>query len=88
MSNPFDPNLVHIPSPLGEPICGSFGRTSTLEPPTCSDCRERTTLGGIEPEDVLNPGHPIGRIVMGSAFGVPGFPKIPGVWKRFRGDDK
>jgi hypothetical protein len=80
---PYD---VHIPDLSGRPICGTAGgRTSQLEAPTCPLCRARVTPGGIEPKDVFNPAHPVGRVVMGSGFGVPGFPKIPGLWKRFRG---
>lgn len=75
-----DPGLIHIPGWAGTAICGATaGTTSAVMLPTCPDCRARTTPGGMRAEDVYNPAHPVGRIVMGSAFGVPGFPKVPGV---------
>ena len=85
MTDPADPMAIHIPDYAGRPICGATGRTSAVLLPTCRDCKERVTVGGMKPEDAFNPAHPIGRVVMGSGFGVPGFPKIPGLWKRFRG---
>jgi hypothetical protein len=81
-----DPYAVHIPDHSGRPICGATtGRTSVVALPTCLDCRDRTSPSGMQPRDAFNPAHPVGRIVMGSGFGVPGFPQIPGLWKRFRG---
>ena len=80
-----DPSAVHIPDYSGRPICGATtGRTSTVALPTCPDCRDRVTPGGIKPGEAFNPAHPVGRVVLGSGFGVPGFPQIPGLWKRFR----
>ena len=80
-----DPSDIHIPDILGRPICGHTGRTSVVLPPTCPLCVARSRPPGMEGRDFLNPAHPIGRIVMGSGFGVPGFPKIPGIWKRCKG---
>lgn len=81
-----EPGDVHIPDASGLPICGTpAGRTSSLLLPTCPLCRDRVTLVGIQPRDVFNPAHPVGRVVMGSGFGLPGYPRIPGLWKRFRG---
>lgn len=87
MTDPVDPGDSHIPDTAGVPICGTTGgRTTVLEFPTCPRCQERVTPLGMRPEDAFNPGHPVGRILMGSAFGLPGYPEIPGVWKRFSGE--
>lgn len=81
---PSDPGLVHVAGPSGRPICGATtGTASVAALPTCPDCRARTTPGGIQAEDFLNPAHPVGRIVTGSMFDVPGFPKVPGVKNPF-----
>lgn len=86
MDRQAQPGDIHIPDASGRPICGTpAGRTSSLLLPTCPLCRDRVTPGGITPRDVFNPAHPVGRVVIGSGFGIPGFPQIPGLWKRFRG---
>jgi hypothetical protein len=86
MSERIDRSAVHIPDYTGRPICGTpLGRTSAVVLPTCPRCRARVTPGGMRPRDAFNPAHPVGRIIMGSAFGVPGFPQIPGIWRRFSG---
>ena len=86
MSDPDDPGRIHIPDYAGRPICGTTGgRTSAVLPPTCPLCNARVSLAGMKPEDAFNPAHPVGRIVVGSGFGIPGFPQIPGLWKRFKG---
>ena len=73
-----DPFAVYIPDYPGRSIRGSTtGRTSVVALPTCLDCRDRTSRSGMRPRDPFNPAHPVGRIVMGSGFGVPGFPEIP-----------
>lgn len=41
---------------------------------------------GMGESDVGGPGDPIGRLVLGSGLGLPGFPEIPGLWKRLTGD--
>lgn len=77
---------IHIPDVFGRPICGSAGgRTSAFAAPTCPRCRARVTPAGIRPVDLLNPSHPVGRIAVGSALGLPGFPHIPGIGRRFGG---
>ncbi len=79
-----DPDVIHIAGPTGAAICGaSTGTASVAALPTCPDCRVRTTPGGIHAEDIYNPAHPVGRIVMGSMFDVPGFPKVPGMKNPF-----
>ncbi len=79
-----DPGAIHIAGLTGAAICGATtGTTSVVALPTCPDCRARTTPGGIHAEDIYNPAHPVGRLVMGSAFDVPGFPKVPGVKNPF-----
>ena len=68
----------------GRPLCGSTtGRASAAALPTCPLCQRRTGPAGIKPQDAYNLGHPVGRIVMGSALGVPGFPKVPAVKNPF-----
>ena len=82
------PDLVHIPEFGGSPICGARSvRTSVLGGITCPDCRARSTFAGMQPKDTFNPAHPIGRYLMGASFGLPGFPRIPGIWGRFRRGD-
>jgi hypothetical protein len=74
------PLEIHIPDMRGRPICGRIGgRTSQFASPTCPECRARRWPSGMEPEDYVNPLHPVGRIVVGSVLGVPGFPRIPGL---------
>lgn len=87
MTSPTDPAANHIPGFSGRPICGTFGgRSSLFSAPTCDLCKARTTFGGMKARDLLNPAHPVGRfVILGSGFGLPGFPHIPGVWKRFGG---
>jgi hypothetical protein len=86
VTKPTDPGTIHIPDYAGRPICGTRGgRTSAVLLPSCPLCSARVTPGGIRPEDAFNPAHPVGRIVLGSGFGVPWFPRVPGLWKRFRG---
>jgi hypothetical protein len=86
MSGSTSPGAIHIPDHAGRPICGTpGGRTSAVLLPTCPRCKSRVTPGGMKPEDAFNPAHPVGRVVLGSGFGVPGFPQIPGLWKRFGG---
>ena len=77
-------SYIHIPGFDGRPICGSTtGRASAAALPTCPLCQRRTGPAGIKPQDAYNLGHPVGRIVMGSALGVPGFPKVPAVKNPF-----
>lgn len=88
MTDPADPHATHIPDHVGRPICGTpGGRTTVVGFPTCPTCRSRMTPPGMKPKDALNPAHPLGRIIVGSAFGLPGFPDIPGVPDLSRGDD-
>jgi hypothetical protein len=73
-------SYIHIPGLDGRPICGATtGKASAAALPTCPACRARTTPAGVKPQDIYNLGHPVGRIVTGSALGIPGFPKIPGI---------
>jgi hypothetical protein len=75
---------IHVPGFDGKPICGSTtGSVSVAALPTCPLCQKRSTPGGIKAEDIYNPAHPVGRIVMGSTFDVPGFPKVPGTKNPF-----
>ncbi len=89
MTDQDDPDAIHIPGATGRPICGAYGgRTSAVLSATCPACADRSTLGGMESGDAFNPAHPVGRVVMGTGLGVSGFPRIPGLWKRFDGGDK
>lgn len=80
---PTDLAAIHTPDLVGRPICGTpDGRTSAAAMPTCPLCQKRPTLSGVKPDDLYNPAHPVGRIVMGATFGVPGFPPVPGITKK------
>ena len=75
---------IHIPGFDGRPICGATtGRATAAALPTCPLCQQRTRPSGIGAQDVFNLGHPVGRIVTGSALGIPGFPKVPGMKNPF-----